>query len=124
MFQLKRSGKLVNRNSASFSDVGNRKASGSRAQLHAHQGVARILEDGPGDLRALDQGQTSTRVTWPSAPTAQPTARGRPARSLPIPTRFGGEARPVVLHARPAADRDQGFVLVFFEEGEAEELGV
>ncbi|MCP1364876.1 PAS domain-containing protein, partial [Halomonas sp. BBD48] len=41
----------------------------------------------------------------------------RPVRSKPIPTRIDGEIRHVVMHIRPAEDReDQGLILVIFEE--------
>lgn len=39
--------------------------------------------------------------------------------SKPIPVRFNGHARPVVLHVRPALESDrEGYVLIIFEERE------
>jgi two-component system CheB/CheR fusion protein len=45
--------------------------------------------------------------------------RGETFDSKPIPVRFNGHPRPVVLHVRPSRERDEeGFVLVIFEERE------
>ncbi len=42
-----------------------------------------------------------------------------PCDSKPIPVRFNGHARPVVIHVRPAMDPERdGFALVIFEERE------
>ncbi len=43
--------------------------------------------------------------------------RREPVRSKPVPVRFDGEERPVVLDVRPALDPEgEGFVLVLFDE--------
>jgi len=43
--------------------------------------------------------------------------RREPVRSTPVPVRFDGEERPVVLDVRPALDPEgEGFVLVIFDE--------
>ncbi len=45
----------------------------------------------------------------------------RPQRSKPIPVKFDGETRPVVLHVRPNQEPQQdGFILVIFDEREGE----
>lgn len=45
--------------------------------------------------------------------------------SKPIPVRFNGHARPVVMHARPALEPDQeGFVMIIFEEREPQKIAV
>jgi two-component system CheB/CheR fusion protein len=48
--------------------------------------------------------------------------RRGPVDSKPIPVYFDGEARPVVVHVRPALEQERdGFVLVIFEEREAKQ---
>ena len=41
----------------------------------------------------------------------------QPVRTLPIPVKFNGETKPVVLHVRPSLDpQSEGYSLVIFEE--------
>ncbi len=49
----------------------------------------------------------------------------RPLRTKPVPVKFNGETRPVVLNVRPSLEPpSQGYSLVIFEELDAEPSGV
>lgn len=91
------------------------------AHLSQHAGRYMLLPGGEPTANVLKLVREELQLEL-QASVHEARERGRAIDTRPIPVRFNGHPRPVVMHVRPALEPEQeGYVLVIFEEREPHE---